>query len=148
MTKIHQLFNHYMWIIVIFALFLSGGNIYFTNKVFGLLLILTGFMLIIAIENSDMIHAVEQTELSTKRMRPFLVHFHSQTTIATFIYIYHFVVYGYLFLFGGIFVIGGSSFIQAYENIILVLLLFFFGSAMLTIFIRHIIVGGKYEHKL
>jgi len=146
MTKSKTVLDHYLWLLVIVLLMGVGARIYFDFQPLGLALVLSGAMLIIAMENSDMIHAVDEQNITTKWYRSFLVHFATQDTIAKFIYRYHGFVYGYAALFTLINLLSGSNAADWLRTTIIIVELAFFFIAVVTIFIRRIFVGAKYEN--
>lgn len=146
MTKSKTVLDHYLWLIVIVVLMGVGARIYFDFKPLGLALVLSGAMLIIAMENSDMIHAVEEENITSKWYRSFLVHFATQETIAKFIYRYHGFVYGYVALFALINLISEPNAAEWLQTTIIIVELALFFIAVVTIFIRRIFVGAKYEN--
>lgn len=146
MDALRKLFSDYGWGILVFVLFSVGGRIYFMFQPLGLTFVLSGVMLLLALENSDMIHAVEIKRIDKLRYQTMLVHLHGQHAIAYFIYLYNLIVYGFLVLFSIIILLLGSNMTDLMSTIINILIIIFFLSAAITIFIRRILVGAKYEH--
>lgn len=144
MNRNDNIYQHYGWVLIVFVLFAVGAAIYFDYQTLGLTFVLSAAMLLLAMENSDMIHAVDMYELKGKKWRTFLVHWAAQRHIALFIFYYHIFVYGYLALFTAVIIltgIGGSG----ADTVINVLLIAIFLGAAGTILVRRIQVGSKYE---
>ena len=146
MDSLDALFKHYLWMGVIFSFFVIGGSIYFNIQPLGLTLILGAVMLLISMENSDMIHAVKTYKIEDKPYRPFIVHFASQKHVAQFIFYYHVFVYLYIFGFSALILFSGID-IEAASNILNISLLVPFFIAVITIFIRMILVGAKIKEE-
>jgi hypothetical protein len=134
--------KHYGWMMVILLLFGVGGSIYFDIQPLGLTFILGAIMLLISMENSDMIHAVEMVNIEDHPLRTFFVHFSTQRHIARFIYYYQIFVYGYILVFAMFISFSGVN-METASNIINIFLLIIFFISVITIFIRMILVGTK-----
>lgn len=145
MEIIKHIWNHYMWLVLSFVLMSTGGRIYFIIQPLGLTLILTGVMLLLAMENSERINAVPKHKIEHSKFKSLFVHFSTQKSVASFFYMYHFYVYGYLVFFGGFIIIKNNP---RFDTILNVLLLVLFAAPVAIIFIRHIVVGTKMEESI
>jgi hypothetical protein len=146
MESLLKIYTDYGWGVFALLLFGLGGRMYFLLQPLGLVFILTAVLLLLALENSDMIHAVKEERIDNKTLTTMIVHLHGQRSIAKFIYLYHFYVYGFLVVFGVLILTLGVARTEQFSTLLNILILGAFGIAAITIFIRRILVGAKYEH--